>query len=147
MRRVAQARLAAALVPFGLFTACGEAEPGELRIDPAALVGCRSPSEPGCEFCYFAYESGICVQRLGASSDDTDATYAGALTIIGPCPTGGPSCASCSKADERHLRTDKPPASCACNGSYGVDPCFTPTSCDCFCFGRDAHLKACPPPP
>jgi len=40
--------------------------------------------------------------------------------------------------------TQQPRPECRCDGQFMLDPCFRPTSCDCFCTRIRADLMACP---
>jgi hypothetical protein len=124
--------------------------PGELpgyRIDPAALVGCRAPDEPGCASCCSTHDSGC--ERLWSPEDWSqpgmgEAWYNAASA---GCPRECAACASCNERQERELAAMLP-FKCDCeNFQPTIDPCFQRGSCACECSRRQHLTKACPKAP
>jgi hypothetical protein len=60
------------------------------------------------------------------------------------CPSGCQPCASCSKRDEKELRALVRPEGCDCSKDPGIDPCFSPRSCGCYCERYTYLSKQCP---
>jgi hypothetical protein len=121
--------------------------PRGYRIDPAALVGCRAPDEPGCGMC--CDNSGGRCQRLSglenwAAYPDVEPWYNWRSVN---CPQDCPPCARCTRRSEREL-ADMMPFRCDCaKTKIGVDPCFDPGSCGCECQHRARLTAACPKVP
>lgn len=117
------------------------------RIDPAALVGCRAPDEPGCGMCCDNSRS-TCVRHSGLEDwskyPEVEPWYNSSSVR---CPENCPPCARCTERKEHEL-ADLLPFRCDCaNTKIDVDPCFSPGSCACEC-SRRAHLvQACPAAP
>ena len=124
--------------------------PGDLpgyRIDPAALVGCRAPDEPGCASC--CLKSGNDCSRLWSPEDWSQPGMGEAwynASSVG-CPAQCAACASCTKRQELELAALLP-FTCDCDKTQiGIDPCFDPPSCACQCSRRQYLTKACPKAP
>lgn len=103
------------------------------------LVGCRGPTNPGCNLCCTYDAAGdTCIERSG-----TD-WYNVTTSAAGPCRVGCAACAACMDRDEQELHTLGYRADCDCTLQYGPDPCFAPGSCGCFCweFNRLSTLCA-----
>jgi hypothetical protein len=117
----------------------------EIAIAPAALQGCRAPDEPGCETCYVFHTDGTCsaYSTFGRRPDDSGYNT-GILTT--DCPTDGARCASCTPEAEAALCRNTPPSDCDCSIDAGIDPCFAPSSCGCYCSAYSADRQACPAP-
>ena len=123
---------------------------GELpgyRIDPAALVGCRAPDEPGCASCCSKSDNGC--SRLWSPEDWSQPGMGAAwynASSVG-CPAECAACASCTKRHELELAAMLP-FSCDCEKTQiGIDPCFDRPSCACECSRRQYLTKACPKAP
>jgi hypothetical protein len=113
-------------------------------IAPEALEGCRGPSDPNCDVCYFPTYDGNCTRESGGTTEYLD--YEG---LVGPCPPEGPLCAQCSYRDEQRLRAlgDRPECKpCGTNGNTA--PCMAGSeSCGCYCNGYNSVRRSCPTPP
>jgi len=113
-------------------------------IAPEALEGCRGPSDPNCDVCYFPTYDGNCTRESGGTTEYLD--YEG---LVGPCPPEGPLCAQCSYRDEQGLRAlgDRPECKpCGTNGNTA--PCMAGSeSCGCYCNGYNSVRRSCPMPP
>ena len=116
-----------------------DADRGGLPFSPTE--GCRDNSSAGCSQC--------CAQSVddnGAQTCDISQSYA-SMSGPGPCPSGCPTCARCSTLTESSL-SDKAKSSrsdCDCpTVDPGIDPCYAPSSCGCFCSSLMAGLAACP---
>ena len=106
-----------------------------------ALEGCRGPTDPGCEVCYFPSGDGDCTRESGGTSEYLD--YVG---LGEPCPAGGPLCASCSYAYERSLRALGERPDCTCGSGDGTAPCPPNSeSCGCYCNAFHRFSRVCPP--
>jgi hypothetical protein len=124
--------------------------PFDYPIDPAALVGCRSPAEPGCEECCIQMDDGRCDFRNDQDTNwedfEADPWYLGRNIEDGPCPDTCSPCASCFLRTEQDLREREVRPDCDCeNVGFIPDACFAPTSCECYCPGTIAEMEACPP--
>jgi hypothetical protein len=111
---------------------------------PAALEGCRGPNDPGCQTCYFERSDGFCEVWSGRLGLEEDALYASFTTIEGACGSG-PRCASCLREMEAALCAERTNLECDCQEPPGIDPCFFPDSCGCFCQQHGLSRLACPP--
>ena len=113
----------------------------DAAIDAAALRGCRSPSQPGCQSCYRDSGVGTCSLYSGnlARGD-----WAYEFVDLVACDSNLPRCASCTRGEESTLcdAIDRP--ECDCSVVNLIDPCIAPQSCDCFCVAS-ARL-VCPRP-
>jgi hypothetical protein len=111
-------------------------------IVPEALEGCRGPSDPGCEVCYWATSEGrSCTRESGG-----DAAYVDYVALDGPCPADGPRCARCSYDYERTLRALGERPECGCNPeTTDTAPCQAGSgSCGCYCNAFGKVSRACP---
>jgi hypothetical protein len=109
---------------------------------PEALEGCRGPSDPGCEVCYWATSEGrSCTRESGG-----DAVYVDYVALDGPCPADGPRCARCSYESERSLRVLGERPECGCNPeTTDTAPCQAGSgSCGCYCNAFSKLSRACP---
>jgi len=114
--------------------------------EPEATIGCRAPQEQGCEQCCETATGadGIasCVVRSASSGGDW---YNAVESLDEACPQDCPPCAACSLRDEEQLTELEARSDCACDSIVvGIDPCFAPMSCECFCQGYSALAQACP---
>lgn len=110
---------------------------------PAALEGCRAPNEPGCEFCYVLRPDGVCEAYSGSAARDDYFVYNVVTVSDGGCERG-PRCASCLRETEAALCAETTFPECDCRQPPGIDPCFAPESCGCFCQVGGQNRKACP---
>lgn len=119
-------------------------------IDPAALVGCRAPDEANCARCCVRTTADERCVVLSGSADwglyEVEPWYNAAEIQEGACPADCPRCARCSERAERELRAlpERPECDCA-SQSVGIDPCYSPWSCACYCQRRTALMERCPP--
>jgi hypothetical protein len=124
--------------------------PGSYEIAPDALVGCRAPDEPGCVLCCTGTtDDGRCSYLEGDedwSQYDVDPWYNASGVMDGPCPDDCPACAQCSERTEQALREFESRPECDCPTlEIGIDPCFAPDSCECYCVRLQSAMQACPP--
>lgn len=110
---------------------------------PAALEGCRGPNDPGCKTCYLERREGQCETYSGSSGPDEDDVYTSFNTTEGGCENG-PRCASCLREMEIALCAETTKLECDCREPPGIDPCFFPDGCDCFCQQHGQNRMACP---
>lgn len=125
------------------------AAPDEFIIAPEALIGCRAPDEANCERCCVkTTDDGRCLTQAGAADWELYAVepwYNATEIVDGACPAECPRCARCSERDEAALRALPSRPECDCDSlTVGIDPCFVPTSCACFCQIRGSLLSRCP---
>lgn len=107
--------------------------------DPST-EGCRGPQEPGCGTCCQP-DGANCSERFSNGGDG----YYGVRTLVGPCPASCPSCAQCSFTSENNLRNLGCRADCDCDTiEIGIDPCFGPDSCECYCRQLIVGRTECP---
>jgi hypothetical protein len=122
-------------------------EPAAASVDHPALEGCRAPDQDGCNPCCDASaEEGACHKREWAGGGVThiDPWYNKVSRIEGGCPEGCSACASCSKRAEEQFRRLVARPDCDCSEDPGVDPCFRPGSCGCYCVRFKDLSSACP---
>jgi hypothetical protein len=60
------------------------------------------------------------------------------------CDASCPPCATCSSAEQEALRALPERPECDCSIPPGVDPCFAPASCGCWCEQITSLKEACP---
>lgn len=139
------------LVVILVSLAGGAADPRHHAVDPAALDGCRAPDEPGCASCCVDTDGGRCRYQIGDEDwalYDVAPWYNGVAFVDGACPDDCPRCARCSARDEHLLETLAPRPDCACDGlEPGVDPCYSPDSCACYCHSLASLTAMCPAEP
>ena len=120
---------------------------GPIEISPKALVGCRSPEVPGCATC--CAKNGNSNEEMSwasaGSKGDVTPWYNSSSILSKPEP-GCPQCASCSRRNEEELLNllaiDR---DCDCGTIKArIDPCFSPESCECYCFRLKELKKKCP---
>ncbi|HEX2870187.1 MAG TPA: hypothetical protein VHP33_03000 [Polyangiaceae bacterium] len=109
---------------------------------PAALEGCRGPDDPGCETCYIERE-GYCQYYSGSIPNGEHSIYASFNSIEGGCENG-PRCATCLREMEAEMCAERTKLECDCREPPGLDPCFLPDGCDCFCQLHGQNRMACP---
>jgi hypothetical protein len=114
--------------------------------EPEATIGCRDPLQDGCAVCcetISGEDAGeSCVRKSPSSGSDW---YNSSESLDGPCPSDCEPCAQCSFRDEEQLSQMEPRPECACDTiDIGIDPCFAPMSCECFCQSYAALAEACP---
>jgi hypothetical protein len=129
----------ATLILLGFTVQCLSAE-GSIEISPKALVGCRSPEEPSCTSCCVFEGKSCTVMRW--SSQGSSGVFKPWYNESADCPR----CASCLQRDEQELRTllaSGKKCDCA-KTKIGIDPCFAPDSCACYCKRLKALTHACP---
>lgn len=102
-----------------------------------SFVGCRGPLDPGCAECKDGEDG------YNRAQEGTD--WYNWWSVEGSCEPDCPACASCSYRDEAEAielgyRQECEP----CNGDTGIDPCFGPNSCECYCQTKAAISASCP---
>jgi hypothetical protein len=130
------------------FGACGRTSSGQnavatiplnLPFDPVA--GCRDNASTTCTEC--------CLPNVTTAGNDSCSIYRtnSVQSAPGACPSTCPPCGRCSLASEKSLANAaahaRPECDCA-TIDPGMDPCFTPEGCGCFCAGLTSNLNACP---
>lgn len=110
---------------------------------PAALEGCRAPDEPGCATCYVLRPDGSCEALSGSARRGDYFVYTMAIVNDDGCENG-PRCASCLRETEAALCAETTGLECDCREPPGIDPCFFPEGCGCFCQQFGQNRKACP---
>lgn len=110
---------------------------------PAALEGCRAPNEPGCASCYVERSDGSCEVYSGSARRDDYFVY-NMVTVPDDGCKNVPRCASCFRETEDALCQETMNLDCDCREPPGVDPCFFPEGCGCFCQQHGQNRKACP---
>ena len=119
-----------------------------IEISSKALAGCRAPEDPGCSICCIAtLES--CMVKSWASHENsgTAAPWYNNTASEKKCPSDCPRCASCSQRSEKELRAllMRGPQGCDCaKVPIGIDPCFAPMSCACYCSRWQDLTTQCP---
>lgn len=131
--------LAARACPLAIdepLSACPEAT---TPLRHPSTIGCRGPLDSGCEVCRLLDSNHVL-----SASDGAD--WYNVATVSDPaCGPDCPSCAACTYRDEQESRALAARPDCEpCSGEPGIDSCFDPLSCDCWCPTR-ARLRAhCP---
>lgn len=114
--------------------------------DPTS--GCRAPNEPGCSEC--------CRQQASTTTGALECVHYGSMAggpgfyvpsrrEGGTCASSCAPCAQCTLHDEEQLRALVKPTNCDCSTTYiGIDPCFGPDSCECYCQSYLSGIRLCP---
>ena len=113
--------------------------------------GCREPAQNynglSCNKCVCNPNDRSC-KVLSASPHGNQKTYGVRHLIYDQDTSHLPVCALCLKEDERMLMSLKKPSHCdfrKCPDKIEFeDQCFSPNSCDCFCFRAVNLLDECP---
>lgn len=103
---------------------------------PAQQTGCTGPSEVGCSTC--CIETSFGCAQLGSTEADAGAAIYDTRTPLDECPVDCQPCAACVGDGDAWIETtsgSEQYASCTCDGSSSLDPCFSPISCECACEG------------
>ena len=120
---------------------------GAIEISPKALVGCRSPEEPGCISCCVPEGKSCTVMSWSSrGSSGTVKPWYNKSASEKECPANCPPCASCLERDEQELRTllaSGKKCDCA-RTKIGIDPCSAPESCACYCARLNNLSRVCP---
>ncbi len=117
-----------------------------LNILPEALIGCRSPEEPGCGACCYS-DGGQCIAMRWTSDGRGDIEpWYNQLEVLKEWPHHCLRCAQCSKRSEQQLyRLLSDGMICDCAGlEIGIDPCFYAASCECWCSRVEILSRECP---
>jgi hypothetical protein len=115
--------------------------------EPDATTGCRGPEQEGCaECCEPTTDAGgeqSCARKSATSGSDW---YNSIESLgAGACPSDCEACAQCSFRDEEQLAEMETRPDCACDTIViGIDPCFAPMSCECYCQTYNSLAEACP---
>lgn len=108
---------------------------------------CKSPEQPGCTRCCTQTGGGTqCEYKewTGGADSMTTPWYNASGVMDGPCPDDCLPCDSCSSRDESDFEMLGDRSECDCTGPIGIDPCFSPFGCDCYCSRREGILDRCP---
>ncbi|WP_257462561.1 hypothetical protein [Archangium lipolyticum] len=141
-----------ATLAAGCTTASGGRSEPPASTTSGAGVGetCRAPDEPGCNPCCEQGEGGGCTVKRWApgptSSAEENAVepWYNENSFEERCPDQCRACARCSKRDEQELKQLGTRPECDCTQPPGVDACFTPGSCGCYCDRLNRLGRACP---
>lgn len=128
----------------GTQNAAGAGSKCNVSIAAWALEGCRAPNDPGCEMCWISNPDGACSILSGRARAGELWVYTSGSRET-DCPAAGPRCAHCMRNSEASLCQPER-RECNCQLDPGIDPCFAPGSCACYCSIRDEARKACPSP-
>lgn len=118
----------------------GSADGGDLADGPSSFAGCRAPSEPGCATCCYQGR-GYCTELSASSGSDWYNVSTAHGTV---CPADCARCAPCSISREQQARDLVCRPECDCSRDPGIDPCFTPSGCGCYCVRRASLRTECP---
>lgn len=121
----------------------GQADAGSTSGSPAQQPGCTNPSEVGCRTC--CIETSFGCAQLGSTEADAGAAIYDTRAPLDQCPVDCQPCATCVQEADTWIESitgSEQYASCTCDGSSSLDPCFSPTSCECACDGFD-ELASC----
>lgn len=126
-------------------------EPGALRAATTAplVEACRGPEFPGCGACCEENAAEHTCSILSSSDGDAEPGfipwYNNWHLRDGDCPADCRPCASCLSRDEREYAALGARPECRCETlEIGIDPCFAPNSCECYCQNKLRILRACP---
>jgi hypothetical protein len=106
----------------------------------ASFDGCRAPMEPNCAVCQYSYGG-----RVSYRSSDGGDWYNVSQTASTACSGACPQCASCTQRDQTEVeQLGSRPECLPCPLNAGLDPCYMPRSCDCWCSRRNRLYERCP---
>jgi hypothetical protein len=119
-----------------------------IEILPKALAGCRTPEDSGCSKCCIP-TGDSCIVKSWTSNENSGITapWYNNTAFEKECPSGCLRCASCSQRSEKELRAFlmSGPQKCDCaKVAMGIDPCFAPMSCACYCSRWQDVRTQCP---
>jgi hypothetical protein len=140
------------LVAFCLLASTGQSCSAEaaIEISSKALAGCRAPEDPGCSRCCIDTGDSCIVKSWISHENSRIATpWYNSLASEKECPSDCAECASCSQRSEEELRAllARRPEDCDCaKATMGIDPCFAPMSCACYCSRWEDLRTHCPYP-
>lgn len=139
--------IARIVIAVAVVWAAGCSNSTDLHLDPDDLIGCRAPTEDGCDKCCLRSDV-YAPDGNGWVVEDSFGTnqYVGTgIDVNNVCPTGGfPACARCSLQNEADLRALAAHPVCDCDGvDLGIDPCEQPNSCECYCENLDTLQAVC----
>jgi hypothetical protein len=101
-----------------------------------SFVGCRGPLDPGCAECKDGDDG------YNRAQEGTD--WYNWSSVDGTCEPDCPACASCSYRNEADAIELGHRPECEPCVDPGVDPCFGPSSCGCYCSLKSWLSVACP---
>jgi hypothetical protein len=136
-----------ALLLLGFHTQALSQEPS-IEISSEALAGCRAPDDLGCSSCCIVGADSCTVKRWSSHENPTTVTpWYNSIESVRECPSNCSPCASCSSRSEKELRDllTRKPKDCDCaKATIGIDPCFAPMSCACYCSRWEDLKTQCP---
>jgi len=121
--------------------------PERVAVAESAAGQCRGPEFPGCNECCTPENGDHCLVRSWSGSTDRIVIpwYNASSYLSTSCPANCPPCASCLTRYEREYRALGPRPDCDCSRVvFGIDPCFFPQGCGCYCDRKSMILEACP---
>jgi hypothetical protein len=123
--------------------------PDTQAILPALPVKpCRGPEFAGCSSCCEQVPGEPqCVMLTWTGPDEPGLIpwYNSSTWRDGRCPLACHPCASCLTREERDYAELGERPDCDCDSQrIGVDPCFAPKSCACYCMQALRILRDCP---
>ena len=136
-----------ALCLLGFTAQCLSAEVA-IEISSESLAGCRTPEDPGCSRCCIATIDSCTVKSWTSHENSGIVTpWYNSIASEKECPSDCAKCASCSQRGETELRAlhTARPKDCDCaKVTMGIDPCFAPMSCPCYCSRWETLRTQCP---
>jgi hypothetical protein len=103
--------------------------------------GCRGPLDPNCAACQV--EPNLFLTSTGGADWYNSSAIFRPAGCIDPGYCLG--CASCSYKDEDEARAHEERPECEpCPTEAGIDACFDPGGCECWCSTRSRLRAACP---
>ena len=103
-----------------------------------SLIGCRGPRDPGCAVCKEP-------SRPGYRSSEGDWYNVSSTEAPAGCEVDCPVCATCDyRTDEQSRALGERPECEPCPTERGIDSCFVPRGCACWCETRTQLRNACP---
>lgn len=119
-------------------------------INEEAKSGCRAPDEPGCLECVEKHNNKCSISAWHGFPTDSLPTSESWYNSsrVSSCDIDLPKCAICSRGSEKlllALLSNDKLKKCNCNSvDIGIDPCFSPNSCECLCSVYKGTSKSCP---
>ena len=133
--------------PVSSARASSSDQPPPPRSSPREPRVCDAPDQPGCNPCCIEEEDGRCTLRawetLGVDVSGIEPWY-NAQTSAGVCPEGCRPCSRCDRRARREIDELGARPECDCSKPVGIDPCFAPSSCECFCRLATSLASRCP---
>ncbi|MFT3926630.1 MAG: hypothetical protein QM778_29065 [Myxococcales bacterium] len=130
------------LADAGLISDAGGPDASSAGKAPS-LQGCRGPLDPGCAVCRDDVAGKP--SYLSASAANVDWYNVRSSSAPVGCDGACPTCASCSYHDQQDLAAlGERPECLPCPANTGLDPCYGPGSCTCWCSLQAALKASCP---